>query len=63
MLEHEVVHLILLGSVWWRGVEPVDFNGAVVACRREVFVRWVECNALDMTLVVRQRLQFLEAVP
>lgn len=60
VLKDEVVDLVLLRCIWWWGIEPIDFDGAVVACSCEVLVRRIECNSLDMTLVVRQRFQLFE---
>lgn len=62
MLEHEVVDLVLLSSVRGRRIESIDFDGSVVACSRKVLVCGVECDTLDVTLVIRQRLQLLKGV-
>jgi hypothetical protein len=63
VLEDEVVDLVLLCRIGGRGVEAVDFDSAVVACGCEVLVGGVEGDALDVALVVGQRLQLLERVP
>jgi hypothetical protein len=63
VFKNKVVDLVLLCRVWWWRVESVDFDGSVVACGCKVLVRWVEGDALDMTLVVRQRLELFEGVP
>jgi hypothetical protein len=52
VVQNEVVDLVLLRGIWRRGVEPVDLDSAVVTGGREVLVGWVECYALDVTLVV-----------
>ena len=52
MIQNKVVDLVLLRGVWRRRVESVNLDGAVVASSSEVFVGWVKCYALDVTLVV-----------
>lgn len=62
MFEHEVVYLVLLCGIRGRRVETVNLDGTVVACGCEVLVRGVECDTLDMTLVIRERLELLKRV-
>lgn len=54
--EHEIVDLIVCGGIWSRGIEAEDLDGAVVARSSKVLVRRVECDSLDMALVVWERL-------
>lgn len=60
MLEHEVIHHIMRRGVRRGGCKAEDLDGAVVARGCEVFVRGVEGDALDVTLVHGKGLQLLE---
>ena len=54
---------LIVGSRIRRGRgKAEDAYGAVVTRSRKVFVGWVESDPLDVTLVIRQRLQFFKSM-
>lgn len=60
--EHEIVDLIVRGGIRSGGGEAEDLDGAVIARSGKVLVRRVECDSLDMALMVWESLQLLEGV-
>ena len=60
MFEHEIIHHIMRRRVRCWGCKAEDFYGTVVTRGCEVFVRGVEGDALDVTLVHGKGLQLLE---
>lgn len=62
MLEHEVVPLVVGARIRrWR-LEAPYLNASIVTRCRKVFVRRVECQALDVALMAHERFQLLEGV-
>ena len=54
MLENKVIHHIMRRGIRRGGCKAEDFDSAVVARGRKVFIRRVECDALDVTLMHRK---------
>ena len=53
----------MLCRIGRRRCKTEDFYRSVVACRRKVFVRRIERDALDVALVDCQRLELLKGMP
>jgi len=63
MLENKIIDRVVRGSIRrWR-CKSEELDSAIVAGSRKVFIRRVECNAFDMTLMNREHLQLLECMP
>ena len=63
LLEHEVISLIMRSRIRaWRLKAP-DLNAPIITGSGEIFIRWIERETLDVTLVADQCLELLKCVP
>lgn len=62
MFEGEIVALVVCAGVWLWRCEAIDAHGAIVAGGSKVLVGGVECDALDMTLVLGESLELFKGV-